>query len=130
MAISRVKAVFQSDLETVWETVTSLSHYGWRSDLSRIEILNETQFVEYAKNGFPTTFTVTLRKPCERWEFDLENDNIKGHWTGVFTRQDGQTVIEFTEDVTPKKFLLRPFVKAFLRKQQAQYISDLKKTIR
>lgn len=125
MPVSRVKAVFQSDLETVWETVTSLSNYGWRSDLSRIEILNETQFVEYAKNGFPTTFTVTLRKPCERWEFDLENDNIKGHWTGVFTRQDGQTVIEFTEDVTPKKLLLRPFVKAFLRKQQAQYISDL-----
>ena len=19
------------------------------------------------------------------WEFDMENDNMKGHWTGVFT---------------------------------------------
>lgn len=127
MAVSNIKAVFQSDIQTVWDTVTSLTQYAWRSDLSRIEILNETQFVEYTKEGYATTFTVTVSDPCKRWEFDMENDNMKGHWTGVFTQKGGETEISFTEDAVAKKIFMKPFVKAYLKKQQAQYIADLKK---
>lgn len=129
MAVSNVKAVFQSDIQRVWETVTSLEAYAWRSDLSKIEILSETQFVEYTKEGYATTFTITVTEPCRRWEFDMENDNMKGHWSGVFTQKGGQTEIDFTEDVTAKKIFMKPFVKAFLKKQQAQYITDLRKAL-
>ena len=54
---------------------------------------------------------------------------MKGHWSGIFTQKCGQTEIDFTEDVTAKKVFMRPFVKAFLKKQQAQYIADLKKAL-
>ena len=100
----------------VWDTVTSLDQYEWRSDLSQIEIINEKQFVEYTKDGFATTFTITVSEPCKRWEFDMENSNMKGHWVGIFSEIDGQTEIDFTEDVTVKKFALKPFVKGFLKK--------------
>ena len=113
----------------VWDTVTSLDQYEWRSDLSKIEIINEKQFVEYTKDGFATTFTITVSEPCKRWEFDMENSNMKGHWIGIFSEKDGQTEIDFTEDVTAKKFVLKPFVKGFLKKQQELYISDLKKAL-
>ena len=59
----------------------------------------------------------------------MENDNIKGHWIGVFTQKGGQTEIDFTEDVTAKKIFMKPFVKSFLKKQQTQYISDLQKAL-
>lgn len=59
----------------------------------------------------------------------MENDNMKGHWTGVFDDGDGTTRIEFTEVVTVKKLFLKPFVRAFLRKQQKTYISDLEKAL-
>lgn len=129
MAVSNIKAFFQSDVKTVWNIVTSLEKYQWRSDLSKIEILNERQFIEYTKDGFATTFTITVSEPYKRWEFDMENSNMKGHWTGIFTEKDGQTEIDFTEDVTAKKFIIKPFVKAFLKKQQEVYISDLKKVL-
>ena len=129
MAVSKIKAVFQNDIQTVWNIVTSLENYKWRSDLSKIEILNEKQFIEYTKDGYATTFTITVQEPCKRWEFDMENSNMKGHWTGIFTEKDGQTEIEFTEDVTAKKLIMRPFVKAFLKKRQEQYISDLRKAL-
>lgn len=129
MAVSNIKELFQSDIKKVWDTVTSLEKYQWRSDLSKIEILNEKQFVEYTKDGFATTFTITVSEPCRRWEFDMENSNIKGHWVGVFTEKDGCTEIDFTEDVTAKKPIMKLFVKAFLQKQQKQYISDLKKAL-
>lgn len=35
-----------------------------------------------------TTFTVTVNEPYKRWEFDMENGNMKGHWTGVFTSKE------------------------------------------
>ena len=129
MAVSTITAAFPCDVKKVWETVTSLENYAWRSDLSKIEILNEKQFVEYTKDGYATNFLVTATEPCKRWEFNMENDNMKGHWTGVFTQTDGQTEIEFTETVTAKKFVMKPFVKAYLKKQQAQYVSDLKKVL-
>ena len=129
MANSKIKVVLECDIQRVWDIVTSLENYAWRSDLSKIEIINEKQFVEYTKEGYPTTFTITVMKPYERWEFNMENDNMKGHWTGIFTRQDGRTEIDFTEDVTAKKWFMKPFVKAFIKKQQAQYVSDLKRAL-
>ena len=129
MAVSTIKVTFPCDVKKVWETVTSLEKYTWRSDLSKIEILNDKQFVEYTKDGYATAFTITVMELYRRWEFDIENDNIKGHWTGVFIQKGGQTEIEFTEDVTAKKFIMKPFVKAYLRKQQSQYVSDLKKAL-
>lgn len=129
MAISNVKAVFQSDIKKVWEVVTSLENYSWRSDLSRIEILEENQFVEYTKDGYPTTFTITRTEPYKRWEFDMENSNMKGHWTGIFTETGSGTEIDFTEEVKAKKAIMKPFVKAYLKKQQELYISDLEKAL-
>lgn len=127
MAVSNIKALISCDIHTVWNTVTSLENYQWRSDLSKIEKVNDKQFIEYTKDGFATTFTITAVIPYQRWEFDMENDNIKGHWTGIFTEKDGQTEIDFTEDATAKKIIMKPFVKAFLKKQQELYVSDLKK---
>ncbi len=129
MAVSNKMAVFSCEVQKVWDIMTSLDNYGWRSDLDRIEVISENQFVEYTKEGYATTFTVTLTKPCERWEFDMENSNMKGHWTGIFTQKEGQTKISLTENVTAKKLLLRPFVKMYLKKQQEAYVQDLKKAV-
>ena len=129
MARSRVKAMFQCEVKKVWEVVTSLENYERRSDLSKIEIVNDKTFIEYTKEGYQTTFTMTQREPFARWEFDMDNDNMHGHWIGVFTARDGMTEIDFTEEVTAKKLLLKPFVKGYLKKQQERYITDLKKAL-
>lgn len=129
MAVSNIKTIFKSDIQKVWEVVTSLKKYSWRSDLSKIEIINENKFIEYTKDGYATTFTITVKKPYKRWEFDIENDNIKGHWIGIFSDNNGETEISFTEEVFAKKIFMKPFVKMYLKKQQALYISDLQKAL-
>lgn len=35
MAVSTIKAEFQCEIEKVWELVTSLDDYSWRSDLGK-----------------------------------------------------------------------------------------------
>ena len=129
MAVSNIKAEFDCGVDRVWEIVTSLENCQWRSDLSRIEVVSERKFMEYTKDGYGTMFTVTAVEPHRRWEFDMENSNMKGHWTGVFKENGGRTQISFTEEVTAKKWYMKPFVKAFLKKQQERYVSDLRKAL-
>lgn len=45
-------------------------------------------------DGYATTFTVTVFDPLKRWEFDMENSNIKGHWTGIFASKGEETEID------------------------------------
>lgn len=129
MAVSNIKTVLSADISKVWDVVTDVENYSWRSDLSRTEVLEKEQFVEYTKEGYPTTFTITSSVPYERWEFDMENSNMKGHWVGIFTPKEGKTEIEFTENVTVKKIFLRPFIKRYLRRQQALFVADLEKAL-
>ena len=124
---SRIQAVFPAACGRVWAVVTAVEDYAaWRSDVSRVEVLGEGRFVEYTKSGFPTTFTTTVMETCRRWEFDMENANMTGHWTGVFSERDGGTEVVFTESVAAKKWFLRPFVRGYLKRQQARFAADLR----
>ena len=128
MATSNIKALIPGELRKVWELVLDVENYGaWRSDLSKTEVISDKQFIEYTKDGYPTAFTVTLVEPYRRWEFDMENSNMKGHWTGIFTAKGDETEIDFTEQVEAKKLLMKPFVKSYLKKQQIQFVADIMK---
>ena len=130
MTTSNIKDIIQSDICKVWKIILEIDNYStWRSDLSKTEVVNENQFIEYTKDGYPTTFTVIVAEPYKRWEFDMENSNMKGHWIGIFTSKGAETEIDFTEYVTAKKFFMKPFVKTFLKKQQVQFVTDLKKAL-
>lgn len=130
MAVANVKVTLNRDIETVWKMVTSFDNYSWRSDLSKIQVLEAgRRFVEYTKDGYATTFTITTFKPMKRYEFDMDNNNMHGYWTGLFSKTGDKTEINFTENITPKKWIMKPFAGMYLKKQQASYISDLRKAL-
>ena len=130
MAISNISALINADVHKVWDIVYAVEKYSlWRSDLSKTEIVNENQFIEYTKDGYATTFSTTAVELYKRWEFDMENSNMSGHWIGVFTAKGNGTQIDFTENVTPKKWFMKPFVKIYLKKHQKQFVMDLKKAL-
>lgn len=130
MAIANIKVTLDKDIKTVWEIITSLDNYSWRSDLSKIEVLEMgRKFKEYTKDGYSTTFIITAFEPMTQYEFDMDNNNMHGHWTGVFSKIDNKTEINFTENITPKKWIMKPFVGLYLKKQQAVYVSDLRKAL-
>ena len=130
MTTANIKESINCNIHKVWETVLAVNKYNqWRSDLSKTEVINEDQFIEYTKNGYPTIFTITLVESHKRWEFDMENSNMKGHWVGIFTSTEDKTEIDFTEQVTAKKFYMKPFVKSYLKKQQTQFVMDLKRIL-
>ncbi|GFI55984.1 hypothetical protein IMSAG013_01035 [Clostridiales bacterium] len=126
---STVTAQFPCDCKTVWDIVTDNKNYEWRSDLSKIEMIDENRFDEYTKTGFVTHFQITAKEPYREYRFDIENQNMSGRWSGMFESRDGGTQITFTEEVQVKNPIMNLFVKGYLKKQQARYIADLQKAI-
>ncbi len=127
MISSQIRAILPYDLSAVWRAVTDIKNYGaWRSDLSHVEVKGKQQFIEYTKSGYATNFVTTQIDSLKQWEFDLENGNMRGHWIGIFQQKGSGTEVIFTEYVTIKKFFLKPFVKLYLKRQQKQFLLDLK----
>ena len=78
MPTSRVTVHFPCPVKRVWQAVTDLAHTAWRSDLKRVEVLDEAHFAEHTKSGCATNFTVTACEPLRRWVFTRENSNMSG----------------------------------------------------
>ncbi|WP_440895449.1 hypothetical protein ACS127_12910 [Amphibacillus sp. Q70] len=114
MVKSNIKASFPYDIKQVWEVVSSFQDSAWRSDLSQTKVLDAKNFIEYTKDGYATTFNITVIDPYHRLEFEIENDNMTGYWVGLFSQSNGKTEIDFTEYINAKKFYLKPFVKIYL----------------
>ncbi len=96
---SALTAQFPCDCKTVWDIVTDNENFEWRSDLSKIKIIDE-------------------------------NQNMRGHWGGIFGSCDSGTQIIFTEEVQMKNPIMNLFVKGYLKKQQTKYITDLREVIK
>lgn len=129
MATSKVTVHFPCPVEQVWDTVTDLIHTAWRSDLARVEVLDEAHFVEHTKSGYTTSFTVTACEPPRFWAFTMENGNMSGSWEGIFEAAEGGTRLTCTETVAAKRWWMRPLVSGYLKRQQQLYLDDLRKKL-
>lgn len=125
MVTSNIKKLLPYNIKDVWHAVTDIKNYHWRSDLNHTEVLNQHQFIEYAVNGTATHFKTIVFKPYHLWEFTLQNKFICGHWRGTFLPSGTSTLIDFTEEITVKKFYLKPFIKFYLYRQQKLFVKDL-----
>ena len=126
IAVSNMRATLLYPIEVVWDTVTNLNDFSWRSDLKDVRIIDENNFIEITKNGVETYFRITECIKYQSWIFEIENKNIKGAWVGKFYVEDDKTILDFTETVVSKKLIFKPFISLYLKRQQKIYFRDLK----
>ena len=126
MAISNIKVTLLCPVEIVWDTVTNLNNFSWRSDLKDVKIIDEHNFIEISKNGIETYFRITECIKYRSWIFEIDNKNIKGFWLGKFYSKGDKTILDFTENVVSKKVIFKPIISFYLKRQQKIYFRDLK----
>lgn len=130
MIRSNIKKQFSFDKNKLWDIITDNSNYKWRTDLLKIEITDETHFIEYTTNNFPTYFTITAKEKLQEYKFDLENTNLKGKWIGIFKElPNGNIELDFTEEIEVKNFIMKLLAKPYLKSQQKKYMKDLEKEL-
>lgn len=127
MIRSTIKSSIRADLHTVWDVVTSLQDYSWRSDISSVEFSDEKHFKEVSNDGYVTSFTITVLEPLVQYSFTMDNENLSGEWTGFFKQTELGTEIQFIESIRLKKCRLYLFAWFYIRNQQKRYVSDLKR---
>lgn len=130
MIKSHIKKEFRYDIEKIWDIITNHSDYSWRSDLSKIDVMDDTHFIEYTKSNFPTYFTITSKQKFKEYQFDIKNKNIKGKWIGLFRKLSNEKVeLDFTEEIETSNFIIKVFAKPYLKSMQKRYIKDLEKKL-
>ncbi len=122
MKKSTIIATFTSDIEDVWSIVTDNNKFDWRSDLSNIEVIDETKFYEISKDGYKTEFEITDKEPLKYYSFKMKSQNMSGQWYGKFSEYQNGTKIEFTEEITPKNPIMNLLLGFYLKKQQYIYL--------
>lgn len=103
------------------QAVTDLSHTARRSNLARVEVLDETHFMDYA-----TEFTVTACELLRFYAFTMGTGNMSGFLEDIFEAAEGSARLTCTETVTTKHWWMRPFVLGYLKRQQKLYPNDLR----
>ncbi len=130
MVKSNIKKIFNCDKNKLWNITSDNNNYSWRTDLSKIEIIDDTHFIEYSKNNYPTYFTITNKEKLKLYEFDIENTNIKGKWIGKFKDlEDGSVEIDFTEEIETNNFIMKLLAKPYLKSMQKRYVKDLEREL-
>lgn len=130
MIKSNIKKQFSCDKNRLWDIITDNAYYAWRSDLSQIEVIDNTHFIEYTKNNFPTYFTVTSKEKLKVYKFDLKNANLKGTWSGIFQElPNGNIEIDFTEEIELNNAAMKLLAKPYLKSRQKRYIRDLEREL-
>ncbi len=130
MIKSNIKKEYNCDKEKLWSIITDNSDYSWRSDLSKIEIIDDNHFIEYDKNNYPTYFTITSKKKLKEYKFDIKNTNIRGKWIGIFKElSNGNIELDFTEEIETNNIIMKLLAKLYLKSQQKRYFKDLEKRL-
>jgi hypothetical protein len=129
--IAEKEVVLKHSVKTIWNIVVDNSDYKWRTDIKRIEILeNGKDWIEYydVNNKFYTKFTLKDKEEYTLYSFDMENKNFYGTWTGKFIElNNNETKCIFTETLYVKNKVMNILAKYFwnIKKIQEQYFNDL-----
>lgn len=126
MVKSNIKMKLSCNKEKLWDIITNNNNYHWRSDISKIEIVDAKNFIEYTKKNYPTYFTITKKVKLKEYRLHFENTNIKGNWIGIFKELSDDIVeLDFTEEIEVNGFIMNILAKPYLKSQQRRYMNDV-----
>ena len=122
-----MKVYFKSDVEKVFNVITNMKDCSWRSDLSKVECIDDGKYIEYNLKNHPTKIIVTEYLKNIQFEYDIQNEYYKGHWCGQFAPlKDGGCVMYLLFYFESVSFLGK-FIN--VDKFEKRYIEDLKKEL-
>lgn len=54
MIKSNINKIINCNIKDVFNRVSDFQNYHWRNDIIKVEILSDTNFIEYSKDGYKT----------------------------------------------------------------------------
>ena len=125
--LASATAFFPVPAAQLWKVVTDNKDTAWRSDLIKVEMKADGSWLEYAKGGGCTQFTIYCWQPLERYGFTMENKYFSGIWEGFLQERTNGTQWSMKEMIYVKNPFIAFIARNFwpLEKIQQQYLADL-----
>lgn len=126
---SKAEFILPYPVENIWNIITDNVHYDWRSDVEKVEIIDETHFIEYPKKGKKTMFEITKKEKNSSYQFNITHAMFAGTWEGKLESLENGESTKFT--LIERLNIFSPFIGWLskwmmdLKKMQKKYISDL-----
>ena len=123
-----MKIDFKSSVEEVFKIVSNMDDCSWRSDLSKVKKVDNHTYLEYDRKHHVTNINITNCRKNIQFEYDIQNNNYKGHWSGQFAPlKNGGCRIYLVFYFEPCS-ILGKFIN--VDKFEERYIEDLRKKLR
>lgn len=125
--ISEQEKILKYALCDVWNIIVSQDS-KWRSDLSDIEIIDASNWVEIDTYGNRTSFTIDRIEEFKQYDFHMENKRFSGEWYSTYEEDEqGNTKIYMKEVIHIKNPFMYLISLLFwdLSKIQITYLHDL-----
>ncbi|MGB0894579.1 MAG: SRPBCC family protein [Parashewanella sp.] len=123
-----VKEQIHVPIEDVWQIITDWENQAnWRSEVSRIELVSSSKFIEYPKHGPAITFDVIKAQKPHSIVLKMSG-SIKGDYVATLSFSEGITTVTATETVLNHSIIGRVISKVFfdLDKFAKSYLLQLK----
>lgn len=115
--------------EKVFEVVTDVkSQPAWRTDIRTIQLIDDSTWTEFPKQGTPITFKAKRKIPHQLFEIEIiAPKTLKGYWVGTFEQVSSGTKIVFQEVIIIDNPLLRVMSSLFfdMDKTMELYLTQL-----
>jgi uncharacterized protein YndB with AHSA1/START domain len=102
--------------EKVWEVITDKKRYTeWQTQLEKIEIIDETNWLEYPKNSpEPLRFMLAADERPSKMEFHYTMGNsFSGHWKGEMTSTATGVKLKTTDSYQTQGWLTKILIYTF-----------------
>lgn len=122
-----MKIDFKSSVEEVFKIVSNMDDCSWRSDLSKVKKVDNHTYLEYDRKHNVTNINITNCRRNIQFEYDIQNNNYMGHWSGQFAPlKNGGCRIYLVFYFEPCS-ILGKFIN--VDKFEKRYIEDLRKKL-
>lgn len=119
--------VLDDKVANVFKKITDIKNVNWRSDLNVIKGIDDNNFIEYSKKGYPTFYTVLKSTRNKSYELEFTNNKVEGYIKYFLKKEEDKTNIIVTLDITFVNAKFKMIAKHKLKKEWNKFISDLSK---
>ena len=130
--VQRVEAEVRlpAGVADVWGRVAVDRTQAWRSDLARVEVIDDQRWIEHPRSGPPVRFAAVRVEAPRRFVVAFEGSGFRGTWDGSFVEEAGATVLRFSEEVDVENPFMRVVARLFFGpdRAMARYRADLERS--
>lgn len=116
---------FEESLSCIFRNLTDSTNLIWRSDVKEVKVIDDTHFIEYSNQDYPTFFTIVKKTKNKKYELEFVNNDLEGMICYQIQKKDDKSSLSVSLDVTFMNAKSTFLAKRKFKRRWKTHIEDL-----